>query len=376
MSSLAGNGSYGSLEEVAFKEILHRGSPILGTFEDCLNTGKSSDWMANVPSDTKLVHMNLPGTHDTCTWNYTPQVQKSLERHTGTIPDSTVYRCQQRSIFKMLNDGIRVFDLRYAWNPGQDTIGFYHSLALLSPTTRMEDVFFGFYTWLDKHPTEAVLISMNYEPGSGTRDDARLQEHLYNILNGDLAKRYWIQTRGTLGTLGEARGKLTLIQRFDFNKLPSHLTERIGIHLGPKHWTVNGKSIALTYNTEKGLVAYIQDHYRLPPSPNSKDPQSCINEKLSVIKAHLERAINQSLDPDQLFISFASAAFRFEEPTLTPKVYAVGNGSEISKGINHELLIWLQANQGKRFGIIFLDFYDAVPGLVETIISQRVHSKI
>jgi hypothetical protein len=62
----------------------------------------------------------------------------------------------------------------------------------------MEDVFFGFYTWLDKHPTEAVLVSMNYEPGSGTRDDARLQEHLYNILNGDLAKRYWIQTRGTV----------------------------------------------------------------------------------------------------------------------------------------------------------------------------------
>lgn len=26
----------------------------------------------------------------------------------------------------MLNEGIRVFDLRYAWNPGQDTIGFFH----------------------------------------------------------------------------------------------------------------------------------------------------------------------------------------------------------------------------------------------------------
>lgn len=26
----------------------------------------------------------------------------------------------------MLNDGIRVFDMRYAYNPGNDTIGFYH----------------------------------------------------------------------------------------------------------------------------------------------------------------------------------------------------------------------------------------------------------
>ncbi|KAF9474655.1 PLC-like phosphodiesterase [Pholiota conissans] len=365
-----------SLQEVALREILHRGAPILGTFEDCVTTGRFSDWMADIPSDTKLVHMNLPGTHDTCTWNYTPAVQKSLERYTGPIPDSTVYRCQQHSIFKMLNEGIRVFDLRYAWNPGQDTIGFYHSLALLSPTTRMEDVFFGLYTWLDRHPTEAVLVSMNYEPGSGTRDDARLQEHLYNILHGELAKRYWIQTRGMLGTLGEARGKLTLIQRFNFDKLPGHLTERIGIHLDQKQWTVNGKSIALTYNAEKGHTAYIQDHYRLPPSPDSENPQMCVDEKFGVIKAHLEKAIDQNLHPDQLYISFASAAFRFEEPTLTPRAYATGNGEDVPKGINHELLAWLQSNQGKRFGIILFDFYDAIPGLLEAVIDQKVLSKI
>lgn len=59
----------------------------------------------------------------------------------------------------------------------------------------MEDVFFGLYTWLDKHPTEAILISLNYEPGTGS-DDVKLQETLYNILTSDLAKRYWVQTRG------------------------------------------------------------------------------------------------------------------------------------------------------------------------------------
>jgi len=270
----------------------------------------------------------------------------------------------------MLNEGIRVFDLRYAWNPGQDTIGFYHSLALLSPTTRMEDVFFGLYAWLDRHPTEAVLVSLNYEPGSGTRDNARLQEQLYHVLNGELAQRYWIRRRGTLGTLGDARGKLTLLQRFDFNKLPHHLTERMGIHLDPRHWTNNGKSIELMYNADDRQCAYIQDHYRLSP-PEGSTPQFCIEEKLRVTKEHLERAIDTTLHPNQLFISFASAAFRFEEPSLTPKVYAIGNG-EIATGVNHGLLDWLRANQRKRFGIIFLDFYDAVPGLVEVIIEQNV----
>lgn len=113
----------------------------------------------------------------------------------------------------MLNEGIRVFDLRYAWNPGQDTIGFFHcatsasliiifwpliiyiAQALLSPTTRMEDVFFGLYHWLCRHPSEAVLVSLNYEPGTGTSDDARLQEHLYHILTSPLAKQFWVQTK-------------------------------------------------------------------------------------------------------------------------------------------------------------------------------------
>ena len=57
--------------------------------------------MADVPDHTKLIHMNLPGTHDTCTCrsamfiktktksnvdltgNYTLETQKSLERYTG-----------------------------------------------------------------------------------------------------------------------------------------------------------------------------------------------------------------------------------------------------------------------------------------------------
>jgi len=67
---------------------------------------------------------------------------------------------------------------------------------MLSPTTRMEDVFFGLYHWIDEHPSEAILVSLNYEPGTGTSDDARLQEKLYHILIDPLAKRYWSQTKG------------------------------------------------------------------------------------------------------------------------------------------------------------------------------------
>ncbi len=66
-------------------------------------------------------------------------------------------------------------------------------------------------------------------------------------------------------------------------------------------------------------TSHLKDHYKLSP-PDDSTPQFCIEEKLRITKAHLERAIDNELHPNQLYISFASAAFRFGEPSLTPKV--------------------------------------------------------
>jgi len=117
--------------------------------------------MARISDQTRLVHMNLPGVHDAATgesrcslfsrerdrpWlgNYSDARQAELLRYTGLwvglvrlvttlrkcsrIPPADTFRCQERSFFEMLNDGIRVFDMRYAYNPGNDTIGFYHCM--------------------------------------------------------------------------------------------------------------------------------------------------------------------------------------------------------------------------------------------------------
>ena len=64
----------------------------------------------------------------------------------------------------------------------------------------MEDVFFGLYYWVERHPTETLLVSMNYEPGTGTPNNASLQERIYQILTGELAKEYWMQSSGKVRT--------------------------------------------------------------------------------------------------------------------------------------------------------------------------------
>jgi 1-phosphatidylinositol phosphodiesterase len=70
--------------------------------------------------------------------------------------------------------------------------------ALLAPTTTVEDVWFGLYSWLDQHPTEAVLISLNYESGTGTPRDLKLEQHIYDIMTSSLASKYWVQTNGSV----------------------------------------------------------------------------------------------------------------------------------------------------------------------------------
>lgn len=353
------------LAQAALNEILTRGAPILGYDEGCSKKSKTCDWMAKFPDNTKLVHMNLPGTHDTAAWNYSDATQASLLRYTGPIPPASVFRCQEHSLLQSLNEGIRVFDLRYAYNPGNDTIGFYHSKALLAPQTTLEDVLFGLYAWLDKHPTEAVLVSMNFEAGSGSRNDVALQEHLYSIFQTDLAKKYWVQDNGILGTLGQARGKLTLLQRFTYNLVGPTSSRRIGIHLDAAKWTDNGKAIELVYNAAQNQIAYIEDYYYMDALPVNSSATENIELKYNATVAHLQSATVNNRD--QLYISFASASHNDAEPTVSPRTMALGNGTDVP-GVNHKLLPWFQAHKGMRFGVVMLDFYDSVPGLVEAII--------
>ena len=63
----------------------------------------------------------------------------------------------------MLNSGIRVFDLRFAYDVTNSTLVFWHSGALMSQTATLDDVLYGFWQWLDDHPTETIFLSFQYE---------------------------------------------------------------------------------------------------------------------------------------------------------------------------------------------------------------------
>jgi 1-phosphatidylinositol phosphodiesterase len=315
--------------------------------------------MALYPDATLLTHLSLPGAHDAATWNYT-----------GPLDPGPI-RTQRKPISSALHSGVRFFDLRYALDPTGERLVLWHHNALLLQGTTVADIYACFYAWLDDYPTETVLVSLQYEGGTlpGASDSDKVQSMLYAILTDSAAKRYILQTRDELGTLGEARGKVILVRRFSLDKLPPKAEAALpGIQLPSSRWPDNARSFQLVYNTKKGLSADIEDYYE-PDVPPGSNTSLAISIKVDAVTEHLDGAIEAGKwKGDELFITFASARRTESEPLVWPEAMALGNKETPEGGVNEQVVNYLGKRRGERLGIVVLDFWDEPDSLVRDIL--------
>lgn len=288
-------------------------------------------------------------------------------------------------IVSMLNAGIRAFDLRYAQDVTNSTLVFWHGRALQSQTATVDAVMFGFYRWLDEHPSETLLLSFQYEGKKIVKnvDSSDVQSQLYETLTSPAAQKYILQDRNVLGTLGNARGKIILFRRFDLDLLPSNYEDSIpGIHFSPTKWDNNSPSIQLVYNTlinpgerkEEG-TAYIEDYYHPVFITSTSSLAENIDMKYNATEAHLKLAASDA-HPNGLFWAFASGTNTNNEPeAITPKLMAVGDTNAGIEGVNQRLLNSVLGDdemKGKRLGIIMFDFYEQPTGeMVEAFLALK-----
>ncbi|KAM0718252.1 hypothetical protein Q7P37_006584 [Cladosporium fusiforme] len=369
----SGNGKAPSgLAELALQKVLSDAAPIFGG-DKVSSDSATANWMKQYPDDTKLVHMNIPGTHDAATWNYSQATQEALEPITNlngiTEIDPDNFRCHDESLLTSLNAGIRAFDLRYASDVTNSSLVFWHGIGLQSQTATLDSVLFSFYAWLDKHPDEALFLSFQWEGNAIPNNDntENVQALLHAALTSPAAKQYILQTN-TLSTLGSARGKITLLRRFDLNLLPASQTTSLpGLHFSPNDWTVNGRNITLSYNSDHA-TAHIQDYYS-PQTPSGAPAKENIQAKFNATTSFFNYAASDAA-PDELFWSFASSTKTGDEPPSTPRIQALGNGTELTPegGVNNRLVEYLKSMQGKRLGIVMFDFYEQPEGLLETFL--------
>ena len=360
-----------SLGELALDKILQDSSQLFGNYQSALKSKScASDWMQRIPDDTQIVHMNIPGTHDSGSWNLTTALMKDIYVD-NNVTNPEDYQCQNQSMAAMLEAGIRFFDLRPALDPTQTYLTIWHGPAEASQLASVEDLMFAFYAWLDRHPSETLLLSFEYEGGTvpGASQNAKFEQVLFAMLTSRAAKKYIWQESGRLGTLGDVRGKIILFKRFDIHSLSAAQNAELpGLHLSPNQWTDNGANISFAYNSTSGAKIYVEDHYDIGPAVNVSAADN-IGIKVNDSIAHLDLAAHGTA-PDSLFITFLSSEHVINIPSMTPKAMALGldDSSTPKGGVNQQVVEYFKTQKGKRRGIVVADFFGQPADLVDTIL--------
>lgn len=343
-------------------------------------------WMSRIPADRLLHQITIPGTHDSGT--------RGL-----AYPSET----QTATIEEQLMMGIRFFDIRV--DSSSNALRVVHGSAHGSGNTDLyfTDVAEMFSDFLSgkqrlQSTEETVIMQVKNDRGgtSGLHDE--IVKQLKKAFKGEEDRLYLKPIRlafnqnsptfGTIPSIGDLRGKLVLLRRYDYDKeddleagTPVKYFASGSVY---NNWTSNpGSSDWLScfnqdnfewpnsddnishfgslidYRNRHGLSFVIQDQYQ-------KSDYGTFAEKYQkFVKKYLNKA-SQGMSPDSWFLNFSSCA--------PPDNYA--------EEINEKLAEYFKEpptpRPGCGFGTIVMDF--AEPDLVRSIIAsnfnqtQTVHS--
>lgn len=280
-------------------------------------------WMADLPDDVLLSEINIPGTHDSAT----QYVQLSF-----------FSKCQGKNIYKQLRDGYRYLDIRLgdAKQYCEDAFALVHGFTNCkegalpwSKTLYLDRVLTDCYMFLEEHPSETVVFVVKHEHGD--MPIAQVQELLNSYVAENPEK--WLLT-DTIPTLGEARGKLVLVRRYEDE---AGLGQAAGLQVDwGQQSGHNDISLASEATVNAHLTAYVQDRYEY----GSKDKWNAFVKGIEETQGLDER--------ESICINFLS----------TKGTLAYGHPYSHARKLNAQLLEedW---SDGTRLGWVVMDFGNA-----------------
>lgn len=223
-----------------------------------------SSWMRSLKDDTPLSALSIPGTHNS------PTCHRALPS----------VRCQATSPPEQLDNGVRFFDIRVQpENPldsSKDGLILVHGVfpISLTGTKYLRDLLKEVYEFLDRNPSETLIMSLKRE-GTGDATDAQLSRILKDHYAGD-PNRWFTAPR--IPYLGEARGKIVLIRRFGLDESLKHEWSGAGWGIDAENWADNTPNATCP----SGDIC-VQDFYEVLEEVN-------IDKKIQYSQEHLERA--------------------------------------------------------------------------------------
>uniref|UniRef100_A0A3P9HN21 Si:dkey-266f7.9 n=1 Tax=Oryzias latipes TaxID=8090 RepID=A0A3P9HN21_ORYLA len=239
-------------------------------------------WMAGIPDAQPLSGVTMPGTHNT------------MALYGGVYAE-----CQSWSLESQLHAGIRFLDIRVRHINGNLTI--HHGVSY--QRAHFGHVLEAVADFLLKYPSETVLMRLKEEFSETNNIYGTVVDFIHRHAHWDLL---WHSR--TVPTMGEARGKLIILQDFS------------GPDLGMRYGSLD-----------------IADDWKVPSLLDLKSKWRSVFE-------HLEAA--PAGNPEQMFLTFSSGAGVFANPRA------------VAHYMNPQLHHYLQAqtDSNRRFGIICMDF--------------------
>ncbi|KAJ5779478.1 hypothetical protein N7457_007198 [Penicillium paradoxum] len=295
----------------------HRFTGIFVTPESLLAIFSSANlnaWMNELRDETLLSALSIPGTHNSPTCYIAPPS----------------VRCQAVSPKEQLENGVRFFDIRvqpqYPDDAARDELILVHSVfpVALTGNKYFRDLMREVTDFLDRNPSETLIVSVKRE-GAGKATD----EQLARILCEHYArgKRWWVRPK--IPTLGEARGKVILMRRFN-------LTQKLKNEHGGTGWGIDAAAWADNAPHAKcpsGQLC-IQDFYEVVESVN-------IEKKIKYVAEQIDRASRCrypfGIQPNvhetkkyPFYINFLSASNFWKTDTWPEKIAAKVNPAVVA----------------------------------------------
>lgn len=220
-------------------------------------------WMSYLPEEINISTLSLPGTHNSGAFF-------------KLSPPSV--RCQGESIQEQLTHGIRFLDIRLSkdyMSRGENVndLMIVHGKfpVRLSGSFKFKQVLKEVYKFLDKNPTETILISVKFENTmlNWNENSDEFSKVLFEKFIGHNRNRWYLSDK--IPTLKYCRGKVVLLRRFPV--LENGKYKRFGI---PSIWNYENP----IYDDSNVCV---QDYFEI------KDA-SDINKKVNLIKDMIFKA--------------------------------------------------------------------------------------
>ncbi len=227
------------------------------------------DWMKNIPDETFLSEINLPGTHNSAT----------------RLCDFPVFsKCQELSIFEQLCIGVRFLDLRVEKTGNR--LRLVHASAKCRKAASnkaflmLEDVLTQCTTFLKTNTSETIVLSIKCDWGESS-------EITFDTFFETYMKEGLWYKENRIPQLFEVRGKMVFFNRFSVDCENEEYTD-LNTGLNFSGWRDQGRytgethlvSVMVRRDETAGEPVCIQDWYKLSPKkkwrnavfPTLKDP--------------------------------------------------------------------------------------------------------